>query len=68
MANHNLVPRAFPLKNGWEKPWGRGWANQSHYVGERSDTLITGLANPTNKLESNPYRIFKTFWAWLRLD
>ena len=20
----NLVPRAFPLKNGWEKPWGRG--------------------------------------------
>ena len=26
----NLVPRAFPLKNGWghflrEKPWGRGW-------------------------------------------
>ena len=29
---HNLVPRAFPSKNGWgpthflrEKPWGRGW-------------------------------------------
>ena len=29
---NNLVPRAFPLKNGWgrpthlrEKPWGRGW-------------------------------------------
>ena len=22
----NLVPRAFPLKNGWGgKPWGRGW-------------------------------------------
>ena len=21
----NLVPRAFPLKNGWEKPWGRVW-------------------------------------------
>ena len=20
----NLVPRAFPSKNGWEKPWGRG--------------------------------------------
>ena len=30
--NCNLVPRAFPLKNGWghflrEKPWGRGWNN-----------------------------------------
>ena len=31
VAFHNLVPRAFPLKNGWgpthflrEKPWGRG--------------------------------------------
>ena len=23
-VNHNLVPRAFPLK----KPWGRGWVNQ----------------------------------------
>ena len=30
MLHGNLVPRAFPSKNGWghflrEKPWGRGW-------------------------------------------
>ena len=25
LVRPNLVPRAFPLKNGWEKPWGRGW-------------------------------------------
>ena len=35
---HNLVPRAFPLKNGWgpthlrEKPWGRGWTIQSSFI------------------------------------
>ena len=34
----NLVPRAFPLKNGWcpthflkEKPWGRGWVGTSSF-------------------------------------
>ena len=42
LPNANLVPRAFPSKNGWgrekvpfpgpthflrEKPWGRGWPN-----------------------------------------
>ena len=25
--NGNLVPRAFPLKVGGEKPWERGWKN-----------------------------------------
>ena len=25
MRTLNLIPRVFPLKNGWEKPWGRGW-------------------------------------------
>ena len=46
----NLVPRAFPLKNGCgpthflrEKPWGRGWLLFSSYPGYHTELLFSSV-------------------------
>ena len=48
----NLVPRAFPLKNGWahflrEKPWGRGWL----YPSDLRHSQISRLGSPIITLQ-----------------
>ena len=48
IVNSNLIPRAFPLKNGWgathflrEKPWGRGCVNSWVRCLENNQLVIT---------------------------
>ena len=44
---HNLVPRAFPLKNGWEKPWGRGCVGPvSQYLHPHLSSKRAGDVDP----------------------
>ena len=56
----NLVPRAFPLKNGRpthflrEKPWGRGWALQPLY-----SPLFIYLFFPCDRIRAWRYGTFE---------
>ena len=60
----NLVPRAFPLKNGWgtahflrEKPWGRGWNPGSSEYPFRTGMKITPLRQALSNFEKEIYRL-----------
>ena len=52
LKDTNLVPRAFPLKNGWgptqflrEKLWGRGWKDTEFHVYDDIPKLLYDSRN-----------------------